>query len=106
MIVFGDLAMSCERDPGVQIIRLLGELDGSNAGGLQLELHRILTRDADAIVIDLADLASIDSTGARLILSAHARSRDNASGLTVRRASAAVRRALEIAGDDVPFFAD
>ena len=99
MVVFGNLAISCERDIDVQTVRLLGELDAANAGGLQLELQRIQAGDAGMIIIDFSELTLIDATGARLILSTCARAREGAHGLTLRGASAVVRHELETASD-------
>jgi STAS domain len=65
---------------------------------VQDELKRVEATDARSIVVDLSDLTFMDSSGMRVLLSAHARSRADANRLTLLRGLAAVRRALELTG--------
>jgi anti-anti-sigma factor len=56
-------------------------------------------------VLDLSDLQFIDSTGVRLLISAHARSRVNANPLALLRGPNGVQRVFERAAslDLLPF---
>ena len=101
---FGALKISCERDGDVYAICPSGELDLSTADLLQRELERLEASDPRWILLDLSGLTFIDSTGVRLLLSAHARSRDS-DRLTMLRGSAAVQRVLQLTGvaDLLPF---
>lgn len=105
VIVFGAVAMSTELEGDVHTIRLVGELDGANTDGVQLELRRLQASGAGAIVIDLSGLTSIDSAGVRLLLSARTRSRSGANRLTLLRGPDAVQRVLELSdvADLLPF---
>jgi anti-sigma B factor antagonist len=91
-------AMSSERDGDVHAIRLFGELDLASAGDAQAELERAEAGDARAIVLDLSGLTFMDSSGVRLVVTAHARSRADANRLELVRGPAAVQRVFQICG--------
>lgn len=97
--------MSSERDGDVHAIRLFGELDLASAGAVQAELERVEAGDAGAILLDLSGLTFMDSSGVRVVITAHARSRADANRLELVRGPAAVQRVFEICGVDglLPF---
>lgn len=105
LMKLGELSMSSGRENEVHIIGLAGELDLASAAALHNELERVEATDAQSIILDLSELAFIDSTGVRLLLTAHARSRADSNRLTMLRGSAAVQRVLELTGveDQLPF---
>jgi len=80
-------------------------MDLSNAGQVEHELLHAEATDAATIVIDLAGLTFMDSTGIRLLISADARSRADSCRLSLTRPPAQVLRVLCIAGVDelLPF---
>lgn len=94
-VAVGDLEMRTAHDGGADVVALAGELDLASAQAVERELGR-LAHDGDRpLVVDLAELTFIDSTGVRLLLSA-TRARDG--GLVVRRPPPRVRRVLQLAG--------
>ncbi|HTN25338.1 MAG TPA: STAS domain-containing protein [Solirubrobacteraceae bacterium] len=99
--------MSSERDGEVHAIRLFGELDVASAGAVQAELERAEAGDARVLVLDLSGLTFMDSTGVRLVVTAHVRSRAHDGRLELVRGPAAVQRVFEICGvaDLLPFAA-
>jgi anti-anti-sigma factor len=101
----GELTVSSEREGDVHTICLLGELDLATADRVAREIGRVEASDAHSIVLDLSGLTFMDSTGVRLMLNAHARSRADANRLTMLRGGAAVQRVLELCGVDhlLPF---
>ena len=101
----GQLSMTSERDGDVHVIAVVGELDLATAADLEAELLNVEAGDATAIVLDLSGLSFMDSTGARLVLQADARSRADSNRLTLRRGSRAVQRVFEISGiaERLPF---
>jgi anti-sigma B factor antagonist len=101
----GELTLSSEREGEVHTISLSGELDLATVEGAAREIARVEETDARSIVLDLSGLSFMDSTGVRLMLSAHARSRADANRLTMLRGGAAVQRVLELCGVDhlLPF---
>ncbi len=102
---FGELDISTEREDGVHTIRLAGELDVATAPRVEEELKQAEASDAATMVLDLSGLTFMDSTGVRLVLSAHARSRQDSDRLQLVRGSHAVHRVFELSGvaDTLPF---
>ena len=101
----GQLTLHSERDGVVHTIRLQGELDLAYADDLERELLRIEASDAQSIVVDLSQLGFIDSTGVRVLIGAHERSRSHANRLGLLRGPTAVQRVFELTGiaDLLPF---
>ena len=99
------LTVQSERDGIVHTVRLEGELDLATAEQLEHELLRVEGSDALTIVLDLSALQFIDSTGVRLIIQAHARSRADSQRLALLRGPRAVQRVFELTGilDRLPF---
>ena len=94
----GKLMVHSEREGDLHTIYVRGELDLATADDLERELIKVEDTDALSIILDLSDLQFIDSTGVRVLLSAHARSRANSNRLTLLRGSAAVQRVFEVTG--------
>ena|ERR1700710_1867165 len=94
----GKLMVHSEREGDLHTIYVRGELDLATAHDLERELIKVEDTDALSIILDLSDLQFIDSTGVRVLLSAHARSRANSNRLTLLRGSAAVQRVFEVTG--------
>jgi len=85
---------------------LEGELDLACVEAVENELYAAERSDAEQIVLDLADLTFIDSTGVALLVHAIKRSQQNAHHLWIRRCDAqGVRRVLELTGieDRLPY---
>jgi anti-anti-sigma factor len=82
---------------GVRTLRPSGELDIGTAPKLERALleNRVA---GDRIVLDLADLEFIDSTGLRVIVHAAAAAEQGRWELRVRHGRPAVRRVFEISG--------
>lgn len=84
-------------EPGGLAVEAFGELDLVTAAGLEAEIHRAESSDADAIVLDLDALRRIDLTGLRVVLSAAVR--DESRGrLTIRGGDEGIHGLLEILG--------
>jgi anti-sigma B factor antagonist len=80
-------------------IALSGELDISSALTFEEQLRRIEdTRHPATIVLDLSRLKFMDSTGVRLILNAHTRSKRDGWRLQVVAGTDAVRRIFSLTG--------
>ena len=99
--------MSAEASPfGVRVshhnshtvLLVRGEIDLATAPQLRTYLHDVVG-DADGpILLDLADVTYIDSTGLRAILIANAELDEQDRDLRVANASVQVRRLFEICG--------
>jgi anti-anti-sigma factor len=82
-------------------VALTGELDMSSALVFDEELRRVEAEDLPrTVVLDLRSLKFLDSTGLRLILSAHARARRCGRRLRIVPGSDAVKRIFRLTGMD------
>lgn len=97
----GELTVHSRREGEIHTIALTGELDVATAEAVQRELERVEATDAASIVLDLSGVTFMDSTGVRLLVQAHARSREDANRLSLRRGGPAVQRVLQLSGVDV-----
>jgi anti-sigma B factor antagonist len=82
------------------VLSLSGELDLASAPLLQSEVESSQVTAATTVVLDLEKLTFIDSTGLRVLLSAHDRSRESGQEFAVTRGSQQVQRLLSITGVD------
>jgi anti-anti-sigma factor len=100
----GSLVLRSERQGDSHVIALIGELDLDGAPRLEEELLRVEASDATAIVVDLAKLEFIDSTGIRLLLMAAERAQPNGR-VTILRGPTQVHRVFELTNlvDRLPF---
>jgi len=81
----------------VAVIGLAGELDVAGAALLEHELDRVRADHAPAaVVLDLSELAFMDSTGLRLVVMADARAREEGRRFALVRGSDDVHRVFEI----------
>lgn len=101
LIDLGELTIRSVREGVVHTVALTGELDLATAGDVDRVLEQVEATDAESIVLDLSGLTFMDSTGVRLVVTAHGRSRADANRLTLRRGQAAVQRVMELSGVDV-----
>src|SRR3954447_4092909 len=80
-------------------VAVSGELDLSGALVFEEELRRIEEQsEVPLLVLDLRELKFMDSTGLRLILSAHARAVKSGRKLAIVEGGEAVRRIFKITG--------
>jgi anti-anti-sigma factor len=86
-----------QRYGNTSVVRLTGELDMACEQHFE-QAMRALEESGGSIVIDLTDLAFIDSTGLRLLIGAHERFRARGDRLVVVPGDGAVRRTLELTG--------
>jgi anti-sigma B factor antagonist len=87
------------REEGEQVrIAVGGELDLSSALTFDEEIRRAEEREPETLVIDLRHLKFLDSTGLRLIMSAHLRARKRGHRLAIVEGTHAVQRIFRLAG--------
>ena len=93
------LTLTTSQEQEAVRVALAGELDLSSALTFDDELRRI-EEDAEAptLVLDLGELKFMDSTGLRLIVSAHQRAVRAGRRLAIVHASNAVRRIFRLTG--------
>jgi anti-sigma B factor antagonist len=94
--VSGDLTITNTPDEGNGTIALGGELDGYTAPSLRAAIEQALDRGAKAIVLEVASLAFVDSSGIAVLVWAHKQLAERGGGLTLRAPQPDVYRVLEI----------
>ena len=92
------LSLETREEEGAVRIALAGELDLSSALTFDEEVRRAEERLPDTLVLDLRKLRFMDSTGLRLIMSAHSRARTRGRRLAIVLGSEPVRRLFNLAG--------
>ena len=80
------------------VLWVRGELDLAAASSLDAELERALGTDANRIVLDLAGLEFIDSTGLSVLVRAQQRAHDSGRQLGVVNPGPQVERLLSLTG--------
>ena len=83
--------------PGVNRVMLSGELDMATAPQLADALAEA-PRDCVALIVDLSELAFMDSTGLKTILSAHARFAEAGCRLVLIAGRPQVQKVFELTG--------
>lgn len=93
------LSLHTYQEPDSVRVAVSGELDLSSALTFEEELRRIEENcAAPLLVLDLRSLKFMDSTGLRLILSAHARALNRGRKLAIVQGGDAVRRIFRLTG--------
>jgi anti-anti-sigma factor len=75
---------------------LSGEFDLAGMPEAQFALQQAIETDAESVVIDLAELLFIDSTGLRFVIGANDRCAELQRPLSLRRGSETVHRVFEM----------
>ncbi len=92
------LRIVASRDGDTATFTLSGELDPHTAPMLADELDEAINGGAATVVLHLAELSFIDSSGLRVVISAHRQLDEKGGRLVLRSPSDTVRRLLEITG--------
>ena len=82
-----------------------GELDIATGALLEEELEKAEATSAREIVLDLSELTFMDSTGVKLVLTDHRRSREDSDRLSIVRGPRQVQRVFQLTGTEfhLPF---
>ena len=94
----GRLGISATTVEGTVEITLEGELDLGSAPQLEQRLHEIEQSGTNRVIVDLRQLAFIDSTGLRLLLQAHARCSERRCEFVLRPGGEPVQRVFDLTG--------
>ena len=97
----------CDAEPGRGRVRVIphGELDLATAPDVERRLRELRESGFDRIVLDLRELAFMDSTGLRLVMREHAAAQADGREFALVAGSPAVQRIFEVAcvQDRLPF---
>jgi anti-anti-sigma factor len=92
------LRITIEKEDGRDVLHLDGELDPHTAPLLKQQVDELAAGGSLDIVLDLSRLAFIDSSGLRVVISAHREMADRGGQLTLQSPSDTAQRLLEITG--------
>ncbi len=87
----------------VPLVALAGEVDIASVPQLEAELSRLLDGGATRLIVDLAELQYIDSTGLGCLAAARRRARDAGGNLVVVCGNERILRLFAITGLDQVF---
>ena len=90
------LEVDTVEEGGLTRLVLRGELDLSTVGKVEEELRRAEASGPELLVLDLAGLTFLDSTGLRLIVTTDQRARENGRRVAVVKGPDAVQRVFAI----------
>jgi anti-sigma B factor antagonist len=90
------LELTTETDGTTVRLALTGELDIAGAARVEQELERIEHEPPATLVLDLRELAFMDSTGLRVIVAADSRAREQGRRVVIVRGSDTVQRIIEM----------
>lgn len=93
-----DFHVSVSDDGDTTVVAVAGELDVATAPALREELYRVIDRGVATIVVDLADMDFIDSTGLGVLVGALKRVKERDGALELRSLPSAAQRVFEITG--------
>ena len=79
-------------------VTVRGEVDVYTAPQLRDRLYNVLADGAEAVILDLAGMSFIDSTGLGVIVGTLKRLRESGGDLTLRAPTRSTRKVLEITG--------
>jgi anti-sigma B factor antagonist len=92
------LLVTVERSEHRAVVVVAGEVEYGTAHTLRNALAEVVKDRTTELVVDLADVTFMDSTGLSLLLQVQARCETDRSRLVLRRPSARVRRLLDLSG--------
>jgi anti-sigma B factor antagonist len=92
----GELSITADRSHRVLVLTLRGELDLASAPQLKAELRRAEATETAMVVVDLAGVEFMDSSGLHVLLAARECLRRTGRPLSLSRVSPQVRRLLEL----------
>ncbi len=93
-----ELEIRTQVEEGVSEVWLRGELDAYSAPRVRELLQTLILGEQPSVVVDLAGLDYIDSSGLGVLVSALRQARDNGGQITLAHPSPVVARVLQITG--------
>lgn len=98
-----DLRIEAAAQQDVWVVVVEGELDASSAARLRSAVEEGLNEGLSSVVLDLAGISFIDSSGLSALIHAYKEVEDREGALTLRAPSASVIRVLEMTGQTERF---
>jgi anti-sigma B factor antagonist len=92
------IAVDVQRDAGAAVVTVGGELEFGTAASLRTTLSDLAQEGSDPVVVDLAALRFIDSTGLSLLVQAKQRFAAQGRRFELRGPTPGVSRVIQISG--------
>jgi anti-sigma B factor antagonist len=101
-----ELQLATRHEGAVSVVSARGEVDVFTAPGLDTELDSLIAAGNSRLVVDLSDVAFLDSTGLGVLVKALKHAREAGGWLHLVVASDRIRKIFEITGLDasIPIF--
>jgi anti-sigma B factor antagonist len=99
----GSLAIRRTKDGSRLVLVLCGELDLGSAPVLESELSNPVAASYRHIVVDLTQLAFMDSRGLRALVQAHKTAQSSHKAFSLRRGGRQVQRLFDVTGRSALF---
>ena len=93
-----DFSLEEHNEGGATIVAASGELDLRTSPGLEERLDSVFKTDAALVILDLRGIEFMDSTGLRVLLTAHQRAHDTGKRFGLVRGAEQVERVLRLTG--------
>lgn len=103
MTILGFEIRTAQLSPSIYVVSVTGEIDAFTSPSLEQELDWVLRDGASNVVVDLGEVAFIDSTALRVLLRALPKFSRRGGKLVLATADSRVLRTLEITGLDRKF---
>jgi anti-sigma B factor antagonist len=103
MKVLGFEIRTAQLTPSIYVVSVTGEIDAFTSPSLEQELEWVLRDGASNVVVDLGEVAFIDSTALRVLLRALTKFSKRGGKLVLATADSRVLKTLEITGLDTKF---
>ena len=92
------IAVEVSHDAGAVLVTIGGELEFGTVASLRTTFSDLAQEEAGAVVVDMAALRFIDSTGLSLLVQAKQRFADQGRRFELRSPTGRVSRVIEISG--------
>ena len=91
---------ACTGRDGEVVVRVSGEIDMAAAPVFRERLTAVIDANGDDVVVDLADVTFMNSSGLVVLVQAHQSLQSTSRKLLIARPSPPVTRVLEVTGID------
>jgi anti-anti-sigma factor len=79
-------------------VRVAGEIDLATAAEMEAPVLEMLDNGFAHVVLDLREVTFMDSSGVRVLITAHQRAQDLGAGLSIVVGTSRIRQTLELSG--------
>ena len=93
-----DFSVEEHNQGGASVLTVAGELDLRTSPELEERLSRAFDAGAELVILDLRGIEFMDSTGLRVLLSAHQRAHESGRRFALVRGADQVERVLTLTG--------